>query len=349
MNKPENTALAEHFDRLLDLYLERKASDEQKAELRELAEQFGDRFQAKFDSVINAELAGEEMSEQSRQEILTNILSRQPAREAKSRTLAWKWAAAAAILVATASIVWMGLREKPADKIEIVQIPVDQEQKYYSGRQFVKLSDGSTVLMSENAKLRVSENFNKNVREVELEGKAYFDIAHNADKEFRIITGEVITTVLGTAFSIDAKVNKETLSIGEVEVTVTRGKVRVGDKDKVYSLLTRDQQIKIDVESKHFVASAINAEKVTEWKKEFLVFDNVTMDVAATIIYDKYNVKINYNNEAVRNCTGINADFISGETLEQVLEVISTLVHVNYKMLPDGNVLFEGEGCPAVP
>lgn len=341
MNKPENTELAEHFDRLLDLYLERKATDAQKNELRSLADQFGDRFQAKFDSVINSELTGDEISEQTRQEILTNILSRDRASSSRSMTSVWKWAAAAAILVAAASVVWIGLREKPSDRIELAQQPVQQE-RYFSGRQFVKLSDGSTVLMTDSAKLRVREDFNQNVREVELTGKAYFDIAHNPDKEFRIITGEVITTVLGTAFSIDA-------TSKNVEVTVTRGKVKVGDKNKVYGLLSRDQQINVNVETKQFVATSTNAEKVTEWKKDFLVFDNVSMDVAATIIYDKYNVKITYSNEAIKNCADINASFIDGENLDQVLEVISTLVRVKYKMLPDGNVLFEGEGCPTVP
>lgn len=347
MSKPDNTELAAHFDRLLDLYLERNATEDQKAELRVLTEQFADRFQAKFDAVINSELTGEGITDQTRQEILTNIFNRTPviqSPELAEGSKGWRWMAAAAAIVICALGTWYftTLNLEPATSNQQLSEAQETGPMIYSGKHYIKLTDGSTVLLTDSSQLTVSEDFNTNTRTVSLTGKAYFDIAHNPDKKFQILTGDVTTTVLGTAFSIDAT-NKN------IEVTVTRGKVQVGDKGHIFGLLTRDQQMKVNLITKEFVTSSTNAEKATDWKKQYLIFDNVTMEVAAAIIYDKYNVKITYSTEAIKNCEGINADFISGESLDQVLEVISTLVRVKYKMLPDGNVLFEGEGCPAVP
>lgn len=361
MNSGNNIERNARFEYLMDMLLERRATDAEKAELRRMViDGYGDRFQDRFDEVINSDLGTGDMTPEKQQEILMNILDREPAAAernsdhrigqsapslpaGKRGRSVWPWAAAAAIAILCIAGLWLfNSHTTNTELTTSKEQHVHPEQKFYSGRQFVKLSDGSSVLMSENAKLRVKDNFNEDVREVELEGKAYFDIAHNPDKEFRIMTGDVITTVLGTAFSIDATGKN-------IEVTVTRGKVQVGDKSKVYGMLSRDQQIRIDMETKQFVARSTNAEKVTEWKKDFLVFDNVTMEVAATIIYDKYNVRVSYTNEAIKNCSDINASFIDGENLDQVLQVISTLIRVRYKMLPDGNVLFEGEGCPASP
>src|SRR5687768_11794332 len=69
---------------------------------------------------------------------------------------------------------------------------------------FIKLPDGSTVVLNGGSKLEFPESFAPDVREVTLKGEAYFDITHDPKRPFVVHTGKVRTTVLGTAFNIKA-------------------------------------------------------------------------------------------------------------------------------------------------
>lgn len=68
----------------------------------------------------------------------------------------------------------------------------------------MRLPDGSTVLLNEGSELSYSTSFGKQAREVTLTGEGYFDVQHNLSKPFKVLTGNVTTTVLGTAFNIKA-------------------------------------------------------------------------------------------------------------------------------------------------
>ncbi len=341
------------FEYLMDMLLERRATDAEKAELRKMViDGYGDRFQDRFDDVINSDLGDGDMSPEKQQEILMNILDREPVATLETQNLAsqknttstWKWLAAAAAIGIFAIAAWYitAPNLKPEAENQALSEVQAKGPMIYAGKRFVKLDDGSTILMTDSSQLTVHEDFNTKTRTVSLIGKAYFDIAHNADKPFQIITHDVTTTVLGTAFSIDATNEKK------VQVTVTRGRVQVGDQNHVYGLLTRNQQLTVNLETKQFEKTSTDAEKVTEWKRNYLVFDNVTMEVASAIIKEKYNVNVLYSNDAIKHCN-FTVTFLDGENLEQVLEVVSTLAKVKYEILPDGNVKLTGEGCNPAP
>src|SRR5688572_8298430 len=106
--------------------------------------------------------------------------------------------------------------------------------------QFLRLPDGSTVLLNEGSKLEYPITFSGDTREVFLQGEGYFDIQHNPSKPFVVKTANVTTTVLGTAFNVKAFPSEK-----HITVTVTRGKVKVSKDEKVLGVITHDQQITI--------------------------------------------------------------------------------------------------------
>src|SRR5690606_7577189 len=62
--------------------------------------------------------------------------------------------------------------------------------------------------------------FRNDIREVKLEGEAFFDVARDTLKPFIVRTTQLTTRVLGTSFSIKANVDDEV-----VTVSVKTGKV----------------------------------------------------------------------------------------------------------------------------
>lgn len=92
---------------------------------------------------------------------------------------------------------------------------------YYSsaiGKQTsISLSDGSIVLLNTNSQIRV--DYNGAHRNVHLiQGEAYFNVAKNKDKPFRVYAGEGRVQAVGTAFTVFLREQ-------DVEVLVTEGKV----------------------------------------------------------------------------------------------------------------------------
>src|SRR5690606_5004009 len=72
-------------------------------------------------------------------------------------------------------------------------------------------------------------------REVHLEGEGFFDIKHDPTRPFVVTSGNLTTTVLGTAFNIRALPNDD-----RIVVTVIRGKVQVKDGERVLGVIADD-------------------------------------------------------------------------------------------------------------
>ena len=78
----------------------------------------------------------------------------------------------------------------------------------------VTLPDGSTVHLSPNSSIRYTAGFaNAALRRVELTGDAFFRVADNAAHPFSVQSGHLLTTVLGTSFSVMAFPDSESIII----------------------------------------------------------------------------------------------------------------------------------------
>lgn len=332
------------FTHLLNRYLDNNASQEEQEELMNLIREGSNdgSVKGRIDAVLAEELGEDDMSMERAQEILKYITSTEktPAKVVPlqpART--WRWMAAAAVAAITVVGAWWTTREDVAPK----QMLTEQEEKLqpavFSGKQFVHLPDGSTVLLNEGSELSYSASFGEQNREVILTGEGYFDVQHNTTKPFKVLTGKVTTTVLGTAFNVMAYPGQQ-----EIKITVTRGKVKVGDDKRTYGLITPDQQIAVNTVTYDFVQSNTKAETATAWKSKYMILDDVNMEVASAMIKEKYNVRIMFANDDLKKCR-ITATFLNGENLDQVLTVVSGVVQATYTLQQDGNVKIDGKGC----
>lgn len=124
----------------------------------------------------------------------------------------WVWSAGG---VAVAAVVCAALIGPALMSRSVTYVTAPGEQRT------INLSDGSTIAM--NGGSRLSVRMSDGERLVEMaEAEAAFDVAHDANRPFRITVGESRIEVLGTAFDVrrDAATTR---------ISVTRGVVRVSD------------------------------------------------------------------------------------------------------------------------
>lgn len=324
------------FSFLLKKYSSKETSDAEYLELMQLIKTgaYDEELRDAIGTVWFGEGRSPELGAGRSERMISKILTAEdhatrlvPLRGGKWRT--WVAAATVAALLAGGWWFWKGKSQPAPLAARVQENPVAPET---GGKQFIHLPDGSTVLLNEGSRLNYPENFSGSKREVELTGEAYFDIREEKGRPFVVRAGNVTTTVLGTSFNIMAYPGKKA-----VTVTVITGKVRVGDEKERYHILTPNQQITVNGRAEAIVQQKVNVNSVMAWKEKYMVFDNISLEEAATIISNKYGVKVTLGSDRLKQYR-ISATFLDKKTLEQVLQVVCAVVNGNYSFKGDGSV-----------
>lgn len=268
--------------------------------------------------------------------LYTNILQQLPVKpvvKATRRPLYIKLAAAAAILVLVAAGIWL---LKPVPEAPVLAV---KEKKETIRKRFIKLADGSSVLLNAGASLQYPPAFRDAAREVYLSGEAFFDIAPNVEQPFIVHTGKVTTTVLGTAFNIRAIAGDS-----NVTVTVAKGKVMVDADGKPMGVISANQQISLSTATKAFFRSEeVKLDPVVNWAQEDITFDNATYKDAAEVLHTKFGVLIAFEKEETRHCR-FTTTFYNQSSLEDILTVLCAFNQSRFQ-IRDSIVTISGGDC----
>src|SRR6218665_3382930 len=126
--------------------------------------------------------------------------------------------------------------------------------------QPLTLSDGTRIILESKSKLTV-ENFTDAVRQVRLQGKASFDVAHNVRRPFYVYTDNLITKVLGTSFTINTVGDGETVEVKTGRVAVFP-KEQKSDLATEYVAITPNLQAEYNKVRKELIASVVKHPRV---------------------------------------------------------------------------------------
>jgi len=339
------------FNELMDKYLAGKASREEWDELKELVNKghFDEVIKSRIDAEWDSGVMEPDVSFERYHEMIGNIMSAEshiasiiPLQRNRRRNLRrWLIAAAVTGLLALpfAGWWWHTSEKKPPVAVTLPAAKATEDEVVAVQSKFVRLPDGSTVLLADNSRLEYNRDFKGNKREVRLWGEAYFDIKEVVGKPFIVKTGKLSTQVLGTAFNVKTSADQQ-----RVVVTVTRGKVKVADEKNSYGILVADQQLSVNMLTSTVTRAQVKSMDVVKWKNEFLVLDDVSMEEAAVMIGDKYHVKILFANESLKHCR-IAGSFFHNQPLEKVLTIICSVANAGYTIYPNDKVVLNGEGC----
>ncbi|WP_236974417.1 FecR family protein [Membranihabitans maritimus] len=338
------------FKELLHLFQNDLADEDETGELMQMIESgiYDDQIGESWEYLLRDYFDNDKTSHEDAKAELELIQSRIPTEvgtdnakvdtEKSHRSIYWITAVAAVGLLLVFITFW-GTKKSVSDVTGRDVAIESLQEKIFEGKQFVQLPDGSTVFLNEGSQLKYTGGFGIELREVYLSGEAYFDVLHNPEAPFIVKAGNLETRVLGTAFNVKAW-PEET----EMQVTVTRGKVSVGDDEKVYEELVPDEQIVVNTETHEFRKQNLDAEKSIDWKDDFFVLDKVTMKEAALRISSRFGVAIEIQNDELRNCL-VNGAFLNNENVEHVISVISLAMNAEYEIFNNKIVIMGGIGC----
>ncbi|WP_455509745.1 FecR family protein [Butyricimonas paravirosa] len=165
------------------------------------------------------------------------------------------------------------------------------------GEYSLTLSDGTKVWLNAMSELRYPVAFGGDLREVELRGEAYFEVAENKNKPFIVRTDEFNVRVLGTSFNISAYADSPlaltTLCSGQVRLTDCMNPENEQD-------LLPGEQLLFHRESRKMEIRNVDTNVFVSWREGFFQFDNHTVEEVFMILQRWYNVQIFYANTEAR-------------------------------------------------
>ena len=185
-------------------------------------------------------------------------------------------------------LVYNSIHEKPAG------IAYNTLVTPRGGQYQVVLPDGSKVWLNAASSLRFPTSFTGKDREVELKGEAYFEVAKDAGKPFKVNVNDIAVTVLGTSFNImaypDEKAVKTTLQEGAIKVM--RGSKGI--------LLHPGQQARTEEAGLKLIRD-VDMEEVTAWKNGLFKFNGADIETVMRQLSRWYNVDIVYQGTKTSN------------------------------------------------
>jgi ferric-dicitrate binding protein FerR (iron transport regulator) len=116
------------------------------------------------------------------------------------------------------------------------------------------LSDGTKVILNADSKLSIAPDFGNGERSVQLDGEAFFDVAHNASKPFVVHTTRMDIKVLGTAFNVKAYETDDLF-----ETALIRGSVELSLKKEQKTIMLHPNEKYVLREVQPQVASSVES------------------------------------------------------------------------------------------
>lgn len=158
------------------------------------------------------------------------------------------------------------------------------------GHYHLVLADGTQVWLNAASSLKYPTAFKGQSREVEVSGEAYFEVAHNPSKPFRVVSTGQTLEVLGTHFNLNAYADEPvavtTLLEGAVRVWGQRGEGAALLKPGQQSALSSGQKIKV---------SQADTEAAIDWKEGDFIFENQSLSSIMRKVSRWYDVDVNYD------------------------------------------------------
>lgn len=205
------------------------------------------------------------------------ILARQQAAAAAARRQRRRFVARITAIAAACGLIAVGVFALRPSAPGAAQWLVTAQGQ----RQHVVLADGSAVDL--DAASRLGIDFSGRGRELVLErGRAYFSVAHDPARPFRVTSGGIVSQALGTQFAVGYR------APAEISVVVVEGRVQVsevgGGTDARRSVEAHpNERVRFSAGDGLAAPQPVNAALAAAWKEGSVVYQGETL---ASVIED---------------------------------------------------------------
>ena len=199
----------------------------------------------------------------------------------------------------------------------------------YGKRFDIVLSDNSKVYLNSGSILRYPVKFlNNQIREVFLEGEAFFDISEDEKNIFRVNSNGINVEVYGTKFNFK-NYPEDYVS----DVVLVNGSVGISNSEnKSITKLSPGFKGSVDKENYKVEKVKINTKIYTSWIEGQVVFRGESFNQIIKKLERLYNVTIINNNEKISEELFNASIDTENEKIEDVLNYFNKIYNIEYQV-----------------
>lgn len=227
----------------------------------------------------------------------------------------WRWAlfiAAASVILLLSGYLLINRFKKTSNSLTILQNTGNAPLVF-------TLNDGTIVTLATNSSLRYPEKFMQKNREVLLDGDAEFHVRKDAEHPFKVHSGDLVATVLGTVFNIKRQSGDSVLFVELIE-----GKLKI-DIDELTDagipslVIYPNERVVYNTHTKNIYKQSWQRSDAHSLQKAHLVFKKNSFEEIAKQIKNVFGTTIiNQSNDTNWRFTG---EFTNA-TLDEIIEGI---------------------------
>ena len=193
------------------------------------------------------------------------------------------------------------------------------------GEYSLVLADGSKVWLNADSKLKYPVAFSDTVRQVFIEGEAYFEIAENKNKPFIVQTNSYSINVLGTSFNVMAYNDEH-----QVVTTLIEGSVKITQSESSINLIPGQQAV-LEEESDDIKVATVDTYQYTSWKDGLFVFKSESLSSIVKKFSRWYDCEIQFVDTDLGN-KRFTGTLKRDTDLEKLLNIISQTCQIDFKV-----------------
>lgn len=191
------------------------------------------------------------------------------------------------------------------------------------GQYKITLPDGTKVWLNAASSLKYPVAFTGKERNVEITGEAYFEVAKDASKPFKVKLNNMEVEVLGTHFNINGYTDEDV-----VRTTLLEGKVKiVASNSSKY--LVPGQQAQLKPSGNIAVVNDVNLEETVAWKDGNFQFENSDIKAVMRQLARWYDVEVTYRSNVNKHFIG---SISRNVKLSEVLSMLEQTGEVKFKI-----------------
>ena len=216
------------------------------------------------------------------------------------------------------------------DKDVEIETLVFHSLKVPYGKRFdIILSDNTKVYLNSGSILKYPVKFLDNqIREVFLEGEAFFEVSENEKDMFRVNSNGINVEVYGTKFNFK-NYSEDYVS----DVVLVNGSVGISNsQNKSITKLSPGFKGSVDKESFNVEKIKINTKIYTSWIDGQVIFRSESFNQITKKLERLYNVTIINNNEKISEELFNASIDTENEKIEDVLSYFNKIYNIEYQI-----------------
>lgn len=229
----------------------------------------------------------------------------------------------AAILVVAFGLSWYFQSRMSQDNSPVQYAELEV---MYGQTSHLFLFDGTEVWLNSGTKFKYPNKFNRNERNVYVEGEAFFKVKPNKKLPFKVKTGKLEVEVLGTSFNVSAYPSEDKQSIFLVE-----GSVQINNTDgaKIGQITPGQMAVKNEGDPAIHVQDA-DPYYYTSWKNGKIIFNSEKLSDIAQKMERWYNVEIRFSNESLKDYN-FSGTILRTKPIDQTIMAMEQLAPIRFQ------------------